>query len=307
MRSITDTSSCAQALRDLAWVLTSPGLIALPGPVDRAADSLTADALNPYRDELRRFLSLEDSRRDDHRVGRYFERLVLFYLQCVRRVDIVASGLQIHEQGRTIGELDFVFRDESGQLQHWETAVKFYLCFPQSTDPGRNLIGPDPRDSLSSKFHRLFDHQLPLSSRRFPEIAARHAFVKGCIFYHPEIPRPVAPCSQLCPDHLQGVWLFCHELHWLNHLAEKHNAARAQLLKKPFWLSPAEVSESTEASLTQPPLTVSAIQDTLRRHFQISSKPRLVSLLARNTSVWREVERVFVVPESWPVISPVQA
>ncbi|MFP6764292.1 MAG: DUF1853 family protein [Planctomycetaceae bacterium] len=305
MRSITDTSIPSQVIQDLEWTLTSPGLIATPEPVDNTADSLTAETLNPYHAELCSFLELQNSHRNDHRVGRYFEQLVLFYLQRIRRVDMVASGLQIHEQGRTIGELDFVFRDESGQLQHWETAVKFYLCFPGSAEPGQNLIGPDPRDNFSSKFNRLFNHQLPLSEKRFSEIAARHAFVKGQIFYHPELSPPPSPCSQLCANHLRGVWLFCHELNWLHRLTEMHGDVTAQVMEKPYWLSPRFVPDSPEPCPSQPPLTVRGIQDTLHRHFQKSSRPRLISLLARNTGQWYEVERVFVVSESWPNVSPV--
>jgi len=305
LRSIADNSLPSQAIRDLEWVLTSPDLLSISGPVDRTADSLKSAVLDSYRDRLSTFLSLEESHGNARRVGRYFERLVLFYLQHVRQLDIVASGLQIHEQGRTIGELDFVFRDESGQLQHWETAVKFYLYYPNSIEPGRNLIGPDPHDSLSGKYHRLFNHQLPLSRKRFPEITARHAFVKGRIFYHPEIPPPASCCSLLCPEHLRGIWLYCHEISQLCDLSDQHSASGAQLLKKPFWLSPADSSAAGEASTIRPPLTITEIRDRLHRHFQNSSRPQLVSLLAGHSSEWCEVQRVFVVPQSWPDAFPV--
>ena len=190
-----------QAIRDLEWVLKSPSLLtACPTLPESFASQNLAEA----QDELHTFLA-ESSGKNEYRVGRYFERLVLFYLKHIRKVEIVANGLQLQEAGRTVGELDFVFRDEVGQLQHWETAVKFYLHFSGSSKCGSHFIGPDSRDNFEKKRQRLFEHQLPLSARRFPDIAEWHAFVKGRIFYHPEHLPPQTIPDLLSPGHLRGL------------------------------------------------------------------------------------------------------
>lgn len=283
-----------QHLSDLEWVLKSASLLT-PGPTlpETVASKNLAEA-----QELRSFLA-EGSGRNEFRVGRYFERLILFYLKDIRQVEIVANGLQLQEDGQTAGELDFVFRDEAGQLRHWETAVKFYLHFPDSSKCGSHFIGPDSRDNFEKKRQRLFEHQLPLSARRFPDIVERHAFVKGRIFYHPEHLPPQTLPEQLSWDHLRGVWIYRRELAWLPRLAERANGKpfQAKVLPKPFWLAPEKVEFSAAESDLIP---VEEVQGKLQQHFRDSATPRLVSLLAKETAAWCEFERVFVVPESWP-------
>ncbi|MBC8288785.1 MAG: DUF1853 family protein [Planctomycetes bacterium] len=297
MDSSSHPTGQSQALRDLQWALDSPSLIATSPCSNERPE--TSQCLATAEDELRNFL-LDSSGRNEYRVGRYFERLVLFYLKHVRKVEIVASGLQLQEDGQTVGELDFVFRDESGQLQHWETAVKFYLHFPGASKCGSHFIGPDSRDNFETKLQRIFEHQLPLSGRRFPDIAERHAFVKGRVFYHPEHLPPQTLPAQLSPDHLRGVWIYRRELSWLSRITETScgQEARAKVLSKPFWLAPEQVDCSSTGESQLVP--VAEMQEQLQQHFRESATPRLVSLLAKVADAWRELERVFVVQESWP-------
>ncbi|MDA0586640.1 MAG: DUF1853 family protein [Planctomycetota bacterium] len=292
--------TCQQAIRDLDWVLTSPTLISPSHVAEEISDSIEPTNLNQFQNELAEFIHRESPRRDQYRVGRYFEQLVLFYLKHIRQVEIVASGLQIRDGSRTVGELDFVFRDEQGRLQHWETAVKFYLFHPDPTESGNHLVGPDSRDNFEKKMQRLFEHQLPLSNKPFPDIAERHAFVKGRVFYHPEFLPPTSLPDLLSPDHLRGVWLYRRDLDWLSRLAESSGSGMARIVQKPLWLSP-DIVTDTPSDLTAKQLVpVENLQAQLKQHFRESSSPRLVSLLARQSGEWREVERVFVVAESWP-------
>jgi len=302
----TQPPNRSQAVRDLEWVLTSPSLIVPSIPAREMCSSIESTNLNQFQNELAEFLHCESPRRDQYRVGRYFEQLVLFYLKQIRQVEIVASGLQIQAGSRTIGELDFVFRDESGQLQHWETAVKFYLFHPDPTESGSHLIGPDSRDNFEKKMQRLFEHQLPLSDKPFPDIAERHAFVKGRVFYHPESLPPRSLPDLLSPDHLRGVWLYRRDLDWLSRLAESNGSCMssssymARIVQKPLWLSPDVVADTSSDLTAKQLVPVEKTQAQLQQHFCESSSPRLVSLLARQSGEWREFERVFVVADSWP-------
>ena len=99
-------TSSAQFLADLEWALRSPSLLSdstleLP-PVD----------LSKCADGLAAFMKNQSS----HMVGKYFERLVDFYLREIRGVEMLAAGRQIKRDGQTVGELDFVFRDAEGTL-----------------------------------------------------------------------------------------------------------------------------------------------------------------------------------------------
>lgn len=292
-------STRTQSIRDLEWALTSPSLIAPSIPARGIASSINSTGLDPLQEKLDDFLQGESPRRDQYRVGRYFERLLLFYLQHIRQVEVVASAQQIQEEGRTIGELDFVFRDESG-LQHWEVAVKFYLHFPGEHISGSHLIGPDPRDNFETKITRLFEHQLPISEKVFPDIAERHAFVKGRVFCHPSFTPPDTLPAELSPAHLRGVWLYHGELDWLSRLPKSSSPTLAKIVQKPFWLSPDVVADAKVGLSAEGLLPIDQMQELLQQHFRESSTPRLVSLLSRQAQEWREFERVFVVSESWP-------
>ena len=289
-----------QSIRDLEWILNSPSLIAPSIPTGLNTSSINSTDLDPLQEKLDDFLHCESPRRNQYRVGRYFERLVLFYLQQIRQVEVLANALQIQEEGRTIGELDFVFRDESGRLQHWEVAVKFYLHFPGEHISGSHLIGPDPRDNFETKIKRLFEHQLPLSKKVFPDIAERHAFVKGRVFYHPAFPPPDTLPAELSPTHLRGAWLYHQELDWFSRFTNSSSPILAKVIQKPFWLSPDVVSDTKVGLSAERLFPIDQMQELLKQHFRESSTPRLVSLLTRQSHEWRELERVFVVSESWP-------
>jgi hypothetical protein len=277
----------SQASRDLLWTINSPSLIQSPQernvlelPTCGAAD-FNASMLQTRLDAV-----------PNHRVGRYFEHLINFYLEAVRGFEIVERGLQIQEHGRTVGEIDFLFRDASGSLVHCEAAVKFYLYVPESNDSGSHLIGPNSSDNFERKMQRLFEHQLPLSEERFPEVTRRQAFVKGCIFYHPLHNQPKSLPDQLSPDHLQGSWIRESELDLLD---DSSIPARFRLVRKPHWLSP-EMATSSDDTL----LTSDDVKDSLRIHFAERRTPQLVSQLTESEEFWQESSRVFVVSDQWP-------
>lgn len=276
-----------QLVRDLAWVVSSPSLI-IPLAGEEVPDLPALDSARLDPEDLRSFLVHAPA----HRVGHYFERLVLYYLTNIRRFDILAAGLQVQEEKQTIGEVDFVFRDPGGQLHHWETAVKFYLHLPEGSSAASHWIGPNPADTFERKIERMFDHQLPLSRRCFPAVTVRSALVRGRIFYHRARSSPAALPERLSPQHLRGSWIYRSELDWLEFFPA---AAKFRALEKPFWLS-CEVCTSDDPSL----LSIGELQDALRRHFARSDRAQLLSVLAPADDLFREIDRVFVVDDRWP-------
>ena len=78
-------------------------------------------------DNLVGIMDWDDSQHDYRfRLGRYFESLWHDVLADHRIFPLVESNLTLQGDGRTLGELDLLVG--SKQLEHWELAVKLYLC-----------------------------------------------------------------------------------------------------------------------------------------------------------------------------------
>ncbi len=276
----------SQFLRDLKWAIQSPSLIEdtrgeneLPG-VDKLSsidDRELATYLAPYT---------------KFRVGQYFEGLVLYWLEKVCQLKIVAQQKQIRKDRQTIGEIDFLFEDDEGRLNHCETAVKFYLHYPEENPTGSHFVGPNVSDWFEKKIQRLLEHQLPFGKKHFPEIALSKAFVKGMVFYHPDVTPPTQLPENMSASHLGGTWIRHSELSWLN--ATKENRL-FRILHKPYWLS-LEVSRSDNQDL----ISFEQLTSDLEQHFRNKEWPILISVLTCQQTLCKECNRIFVVPESWP-------
>ncbi len=282
-----------QAKRDLVWAIASPSLLntdddcvepphaLLPGDVD-AAD------LGCFLDQHAK-----------HRVGRYFELLVLYYLQRIRGVEIVAHGHQLRAAGRTLGELDFLFRDEAGRLVHWETAVKFYLRFDGGGLSLPEYIGPNAVDTFERKVSRLFDHQLKLPVTEFGDLGTRRAFVKGRIFYHVSSGDLTDHDERLSVDHLRGQWLYATEV---DQFCASSECCVFRLLQKPHWLAE-EITGGSSDLLEER----DQFADLLCRHFAESSAPVHAAAFGSSEHGQTEHSRLFVVSDAWPVRRPADA
>lgn len=257
-----------QSIRDLRWVLETPSLI--DDPLAVPTIRFEPEAIDP--DELDAFLT----ERASHRVGRYFESLVLFWLERIRKVEIVAHGHQIRDGNRTIGEIDFLFRDEEGRLNHWEAAVKFFLHCPQPT--GSHFPGPNAKDNFERKVSKLFDKQLPLSKEHFSDVDIRKAFVRGVMFYHPNVGEPDTLPYRLAGDHQRGRWIRSSELKFL----EQPTVRSFVIVPKPTWLAAPQTSPATIGEL--------------ENHFARFDFPMMLSVIDEA----KEERRMFVVPETWP-------
>jgi len=267
--------SPTQAAHDLCWAINSPSLV--DGPDVAPTPPIDFDSVD--HDHLNAFLEEQGSL---HRVGRYFEQLIHYWLRHVRKVEVVATGLQLKDDKITVGEIDFLHRDEAGTLVHCEASVKFFLCAP-GTEPSE-FPGPNARDNFEAKSTKLFDKQLPASTGYIDGIGARLGLVKGMIFYHRDEPDAELP-ARLPEGHAKGRWLRESELASLN--VADHCFVVAQ---KPHWLA---------AEVDPDPLSHNDLTSWLGHHFANAAHPVMISART-NTNPEVEQQRLFVVSSRWP-------
>ena len=272
------TTTGAQAIGDLEWVLTSPSLVADPLAIGEVGFNRSAVDVDHLVDFL--------AERQEYRVGRYFEHLLLYWLVHVRKVDLVGAGVQIRdEQNRTLGEMDFLFRDEDGVLNHCEAAVKFFLHYPNEN--GSHFPGPAARDNFERKSTQLFDKQLPMSQVHAPDVQIRSAFVRGRIFERVGASGPESLPTRMSARRLRGAWVRESDLEALSIFGD----VGFHIVQKPYWFSP-----TVDGHI----LGASEFAQQLVHHFDGPAYPVMVSVRQPDLI---EVERCFVVPNEWPQTS----
>lgn len=250
-----------QQQRDYEWVLSTPPLIG----DSIASIPVTAESIP------------EIPKRKSTRVGLYFEDLVRLYLRGREDIEMMEENRQIMDGKRTLGEVDFIFRDlATGLVHHWETTVKFFLHYGESNASGSHYPGPNASDWLEKKVARITDHQWPIAKREFPEIDQQSAFVRGVIFYRREASPPLH--ELLNPQHQRGHWLYRREISELPQVAN-----RASILPKPHWLAAPAVED------------YQSIRESIAELATIES-PRMISVLNERD----QETRYFIVPDHWP-------
>lgn len=303
------------AVRDLDWALRSPPLLTAPSRDIRWLDSAWSRQVHA---ESRDWLAALDrdhspllaalATRRDPRLGSYFEGLLAFWLAWPGnpRYRLVGRNLAVREGRRTLGELDFLVQDrESGELQHWEVAVKFYL----GTAPGgahANWQGPGLKDRLDLKVGHLTGQQLRLGehpeARRLlrqmglPDHPPRPVcLLKGRLFYPPGAsPADWAP-RDAAPDHLQGWWMPWDA--FLTRYAD--NPLHWQPLPREHWLTPVTGGVKTNGDAVVPigdALPALPFIETLQR----SADNRAAAVIGLAPATGEEVTRGFVTPPGWP-------
>ena len=297
------------AVRDLAWVIGSPGLLAAEYPAyqHQVIDDAWCSAqlqhstgwlttLDMAPQPLHDFIAARPTRR----LGHYFESLVQFWLMQMPDTHIIATNLQVKDQQRTLGEYDFLFRDASAALCHWETAVKFYLQQAPLAE-ARAFIGPGTRDRLDLKLERVFQHQLllgrtPAGQQALPQGLQpdkTRAFIKGYLFYHASSVQHL-PVRGVSTAHLSGWWV----RHSLEQVPQASSASRWLLMPRLRWLAPARVAAETVV------MSYAELNRMLSDHFRIGKDALLLFEMTRTeTGEWQEISRGFVVCETWPDIN----
>lgn len=143
-------------------------------------------------------------------LGHHFEALIGYWLTIISpNYQMLTHNLQLHHDGRTLGELDFIVRDlQSDAVIHLEVSVKFYMGLsPQSSQ--YRWFGPNLKDCLGKKVDHLKQHQTQLSIL-YPElipqtIDQRCCCIKGRLFY-PEQESDRSGPDGINLNHLRGVW-----------------------------------------------------------------------------------------------------
>jgi len=189
-----------QAVRDLAWAISTPPIISSAvypcrWPTSAWYQEIYKNTL-PWFHELDQDCSSLDSllaEQKDRRLGKYFETLWFYWLSHHPRYEILAHNLQIIIDGETLGEMDFILFDKKNKKTlHWEMAIKFYLGI-DDTRQMRNWHGPNLRDRLDLKVNHLLNKQSMISKDhrvagwlQKQGLVVDHCAVilKGRLYYH---------------------------------------------------------------------------------------------------------------------------
>ena len=290
-------------LSRLSWVLESPNLLD-----DQAAPFKLAR--KPEPEEIRHVLTQAEvhldhflSERKSHFLGSYFEALWEFFLIHSPGHELLASNLQIHESGKTLGELDFLLLDrKTGHAIHQEVAVKFYLGTCIDSDHA-SWIGPNAIDRLDLKMSHLQDKQLPFSSH--PQTKKRiieqfgleqlteEVLLKGYLF-HPQQTPTIPTQTYINPDHSRGLWCYTKDVEtWLD---ENQQEATYWLeLDKKNWMT----NKLSQEDIQAPRLSTNEL---LQRSMEIEAqqRARMFCRLADGDEISGPQSRMFIVPSNWP-------
>lgn len=221
--------------RDYEWAVQSPPLLA-------------ADMTGTWPDSSwfsNQVLAPPDAIQSSHdrRLGVRFEKLIQAWIETSDDMTLIAANLQVRNSTRTLGEFDLLVEHE-GIVEHWEVAVKFYLNVGGESRLDR-WFGPNPTDTLGTKFDRMMNHQLRLGEHEAARLLlqdknivlrGRRALMKGRLFY----PIDAFEASsfqfpvQVSPDHLRGWWCTPATLGTISMSTEAVGFTR---LPKDYWLA----------------------------------------------------------------------
>lgn len=292
------------AVRDLAWALLAPPLLARPGLAQRHPLSASEWAAAPHR--LEAWLQSQEQAPQpleawlaglaSSRLGLRFERLWQYALAQAPGVRLLASNLPVRQQGKTLGEMDLLLQDDHG-IHHVELAIKLYLG-PQEGGghDAEHWCGTDVSDRLDLKLAHLRERQLPLSSLAVSRTALESvgawpaqasAWLGGYLFY--PWPGGCEAPTIANPGHNRGLWL--HRRH-CQALIDQHPDARWYPLPRPDWLGHAQVPAEQAWPRTQ-------VMEWLAA--QPPGGPAwMLARLAPEGTHWREMEQGLVVNDAWP-------
>jgi hypothetical protein len=232
----------------------------------------------------------------EQKLGHLIEDAVAAMIEASESLQLIARNLQLQgEDGNTLGEMDFILRDDSRKVHvHLEVALKFYLVHKEhkGTDGAFSFPGPDARDNWPRKLQRLTTHQLRLSDRSvvkstllqsfgIEQIEVAHA-IYGCLFDHIDAQvAGVAPAIDNAGCR-RGRWLRISEIEKLG----LRGGERMTIVPKPLWPVP----------LTGPLLAT--LPDVSQEQLLSSAQQRCVMFTTSNPE--KPHQPMFMVADSWP-------
>ncbi len=298
-----------QEVRDLAWACFSPPLVYM-GQLANQGSGITdcTFELTPQRrawlealDRDASTLLAQLAQRPSHRLGIYFEQLWQFFLRQDPEVQLVASNLPVHDQGRTLGEFDCIYFCQRRQRHvHLELAVKYFLGWGdngpgEGDSAGRDWLGPDTRDRLDKKIDHILHRQIllsdnPVAGQRLSELGIERPLkeiaLKGQLFQPHEA--ALKPPRGYNNNHIFRDWLHCDRL--AAYLAAT-GSTRFEILPKMRWLSNAQ-SGGTSRTYTSEQLV-----SELTQYFVLDDYPLLIAAFDQTG---QESNRFFVTDRDWP-------
>ncbi len=324
-------------VRDLAWCLFSPSLIApsfsryapdaRPAPADAIA---TLSRLDRNPTSLQEWMATCASRR----LGFRFEHFWHFWWsQRQTECDECLYNFQLNLGGKTAGELDAIsWYPQRRTVVHTELAVKFYLGIDSAQLPPErrstdrlSWVGPGIQDRLDLKWQQLEQRQLTrlrdsaaqqlLPSHWHWERLQTQAIVRGRLYFplHYLLDNRLGDWSLLAPDylnpnHLSGYWLSLRQLAELDLQACLSTGVPGGkrplawvILERDQWFASLRVSREL---FSQTPSKLLANQEQLlvqlSAHFKHYRQPLQFALLEFCETHWCERIRCFVVPDHWP-------
>ncbi len=270
-----------QIEKDTRWLLEQPALMTLTPALD-ALPWLRRHLPSWAPDQPWLLPSIQP------RLGHYYEDLVNLVLTNTAQLSVIKRNLQIRQGRSTVGEFDFLGRDDSAGVFHLECAIKFYLRTGDGSELN-HFVGPNRRDRLDLKWAKLIQQQIALSQHPAAQaqlaelgvhVTLRRVLLQGFLF-HPfgePVPR-LHPAIN--PQHSRGWWLRSDEA-----CAVIRSPYRFKLMAKPFWLYP-----DVDAGLLSP--------EQCLEYLAQAERPRLVARMTYRDGEWQEWDRGFVVPVAW--------
>jgi hypothetical protein len=166
-------------------------------------------------------------------LGKYFEKHLQFIFKYFDQFSLLEMGLQVEKENRTIGEIDFIYKElVNNSTIHLEVAVKYYMGY-RSSAKHTMWIGPNGMDNLANKIQK-FTKQLTMSgfadqlADLNPSSFKKEVLLKGYFFNH--IKTRVLPHFHN-KNVLTGVWLYFNELNKIINSNRKYI-----IVPKQYWL-----------------------------------------------------------------------
>lgn len=285
--------------RDLAWLIQAPSLLA----TTENMSVISSQEYVQWFDAARDWLEEEDrlsfhlqgkvnsGRR--HKLGLYAEDLVLHFFEAHPFYELLIHDLQIFIEKRCIGAMDFVVRNKkTGEIEHWEMAIKFYLQLEPSRD-WSDFVGPSGKDSMQRKLGKMLGKQLPLSLREetknrlaeldIPAPTTRRILSKGMLFgqWNTEFQAP----EGTDPNQPLGTWIRRKDFVTQFIFSGK----RWKIRRHPHWIAPYLTRDESELLGTEEVMEAPLERD---RFLMISEMEPCVQ-------GWQEVHRWIVVIDDW--------
>ncbi|WP_053991125.1 DUF1853 family protein [Mangrovimonas sp. TPBH4] len=155
------------------------------------------------------------------RLGKLAEHFVFHSFKAHENIQVIASGIQIQKDQRTLGELDGIITLNNTPI-HLEIIYKFYLYDEQTgTNELEHWIGPNKKDCLIHKLVKLKEKQLPLlhqpeSQSLLKKLSIHPEPLEQCVLFKAQLFVPWNKenheFSLINRDCIQGFYIYKKEL-----------------------------------------------------------------------------------------------